>query len=186
MISKRNSLHVRLELPRLGDRDDAPQLHIHVEVAFRAGNLRTITVGNPGVNGAAIAGKQGWRVSAPIAAAVAAASWEFAILWHIPNGRMFTIGLLSMIVATGLFEALTLFVSRTIRFEGATPNEHCNLPMVTSCGISYSINFSSSANRCWPSVHVNFAVNSFVASSLNLFLPLGNILPCVYSFIKAH
>ena len=51
-----------------------PQLHMHLELLFSAGILATSTVGEPGVHGAVMTGMHGWGVSAPIAAAVAAAT----------------------------------------------------------------------------------------------------------------
>ena len=49
----------------------------------------------------------------------------FKTLLHMPNGRMLTIGLKSIIVAGGMFET-RIFVGTTIRLD-ATPNEHCSI-----------------------------------------------------------
>lgn len=43
---------------------------------------------------------------------------------HMPNGRMFFIGTLSMIVAIGRFSASTPFSGVTTSALGAAPNEH--------------------------------------------------------------
>ena len=67
--------------------------HMTVEEAVSAGLLPIITVGLPGAHGAAITG---------IHAAVADCTCGFAMLLHIPNGIIFTLGLLSIIVAAGL------------------------------------------------------------------------------------
>jgi hypothetical protein len=82
---------------------------MHLEVLFRAGMLPSSIVGEPGTQGAAITGTQGMGVSTPRAAAVAAATVGFVKDWHMPNGGMFAIGLLSMIVAAGGPPVITLF-----------------------------------------------------------------------------
>ena len=51
-----------------------PQLHISLLVWFSAGLFPIRTVGHPGAQGAVITGIQGIGVSAPMAAAVAAAT----------------------------------------------------------------------------------------------------------------
>jgi hypothetical protein len=82
------------------------------------------TVGEPGVHGATATGMQGIGVNTPNAAAVAAATAGFARDWHMPKGRTLTIGLLSMILATGPPEVITLLWGITIREDGAEPKEH--------------------------------------------------------------
>ena len=91
----------------------------------------------PGIHGAAITGTQGIGVSTPMAAAVADATVGLAIDWHIPNGMMFAIGLLSMMFAIGLFCTFGRVGSTTINDDGAIPKLHCsiapaqtNFPMV--------------------------------------------------------
>lgn len=59
------------------------------------------TVGFPGVQGAVVAGIHAAGVKTPMAAAVAAATNGLAGFEHIPNGRIFTSGLLSITVAAG-------------------------------------------------------------------------------------
>ena len=68
----------------------------------------------------------GIGVSTPSAAAVAAATVGLAMLLHIPNGIMFTNGLLSIIFAIGRPLTSVRLIGITISVEGATPNEHCN------------------------------------------------------------
>jgi len=72
-----------------------------VLVLFKAGMLPNITVGEPGVHGAGMTGTQGIGVSTPIAAAVAEATVGFARDVHTPNGRILTIGTLSIMFAAG-------------------------------------------------------------------------------------
>jgi hypothetical protein len=86
----------------------------------------TSTVGDPGAQGAAVTGTQGMGVRTPSAAAVAAATIGFAIELHIPNGIMFTIGLLSIMLAMGI-AVITMFAGSTINVPGAAPNEHCSI-----------------------------------------------------------
>jgi|TARA_B100000161_G_scaffold178167_3_gene128192 hypothetical protein len=77
----------------------------------------------------------GMGVRTPSAAEVAAATWGLDSDMHTPNGGMFIIGLLSMIVAIGIFAAVTVpGVAR--RLEGAAPNEHFIMqPVLTAFGI---------------------------------------------------
>jgi hypothetical protein len=98
-------------------------LHIHLELLFSAGILATRTVGDPGAQGAAVTGTQGIGVSTPKAAAVAAATVGLAGELHMPNGVMFMIGLLSIIVAIGM-EVRTRFTGSTFKVPGAAPKLH--------------------------------------------------------------
>jgi hypothetical protein len=112
-----------------------PHMQRHCEVLFRAGIPPIKTVGDPGLHGAGVLGMQGMGVSTPKAAAVAAATAGFAGDMHIPKGAMFTIGLLSMMLAAGV-PAVVLFVGKTFNVLGATPNEHVvTAPEATSCAI---------------------------------------------------
>jgi hypothetical protein len=97
-----------------------PHVQKHLELSFSAGWFANITVGEPGAQGAVTTGMQGMGVSTPSAAAVAAATVGFAMELHIANGRMFTIGLLSMIFASGIID-IVLFIGRTFSVDGATP-----------------------------------------------------------------
>lgn len=102
-----------------------PHEHMHFEESFSAGNPPTSTVGEPGTHGAAMAGIQGIGVSTPIAAAVAAATVGLASELHMPNGSMFTIGLLSMIFASGMpVDVNAVLDGSTINVDGADPKAH--------------------------------------------------------------
>ena len=68
------------------------QLHINLELLFRAGMPHNSTVGAPGTQGAMVMGMQGIGVSTPRAAAVAAATMGLAGLWHMPKGGTFIMG----------------------------------------------------------------------------------------------
>jgi hypothetical protein len=70
-------------------------------------------------------------VSTPIAAAVAAATAGFAMLWHMPKGVIFTNGTLSAMVAKGIAD-IVFAVGSTFSTEGAIPNVHVmDAPPVT-------------------------------------------------------
>jgi hypothetical protein len=90
------------------------------------------TVETPGVHGPAGTGMHGMGVKTPSAAAVAAATSGFAIDSHSPKGGMFTTGIWSMMFAAGVV-AMTLFVGRTFRVEGAIPNVHIIMAPVVTC-----------------------------------------------------
>ena len=69
---------------------------------------------------------------------MADATWGFDMLVHMPNGAMFTFGLKSMMLATGVPD-VTSFSGRTLSVPGATPKLHviiapCTtiMPMVAS------------------------------------------------------
>jgi hypothetical protein len=100
-----------------------PQLHISFEVLLSAGWLPTSTVGDPTTHGAAVAGTQGIGVKTPSAAAVAAATVGFASDEHMPNGRILTNGLLSMMFAAGV-PVMVRFSGSTTNVLGATPKLH--------------------------------------------------------------
>ena len=70
-------------------------------------------------------GVQGMGVNTPRAAAVADATAGFAREVHTLNGRIFTKGTLSIMLAIGIL-VVTRFFGKTISEEGAAPNEHCS------------------------------------------------------------
>jgi hypothetical protein len=80
-----------------------------------------------GAQGAAMTGMQGIGVSTPIAAAVADATVGLAIDWHIPNGMIFAIGMLSMIVAMSMLPHFGRKGMITISDEGAIPKLHWSM-----------------------------------------------------------
>ena len=90
-----------------------PIVQVQVLVLLRAGWPRTITVGEPGAQGPAVAGTQG--VGTPDAAAVSTL--------HVPNGRILAMGIESMILAVGFTSPVTTG-TRTARTEGADPDVH--------------------------------------------------------------
>src|SRR5262245_51493940 len=92
-----------------------PMVHVQVLVLLRAGWPRTITVGEPGVHGPAVAGTQG--VATPEAAAVSTL--------QVPNGMMLVMGTESMMLAAGLTSPVT-FGATTASTEGADPETHCS------------------------------------------------------------
>jgi len=89
--------------------------------------LASITSGFPGIHGVEVAGIQGIGVSTPKAADVADATTGLASDWHIPKGRIFTIGLKSMIEAIGMLLNKIRLSGNTIKVDGARPIEHCNI-----------------------------------------------------------
>ena len=118
-----------------------PQLHMHLEVFVKAGMLPIWTVGEPGAHGAAMTGTQGAGVNTPSLAAVAAATAGLDIVWHMPKGNMFTMGLLSMILAIGMV-VVTRLTGKTISVLGATPKLHCSVaPPHTTCPILITCRF---------------------------------------------
>jgi hypothetical protein len=110
-----------------------PHAHIHLDVLLSAGMLLIMTVGEPGAHGAVVTGMHGMGVSTPMAAAVADATVGLAMDMHMPNGGMFTIGFMSMMLAAGGPPHMVLFVGSTFSALGATPNVHIIIaPVVTS------------------------------------------------------
>ncbi len=100
---------------------DPPMQQTHLLVSFSAGNLRTMTVGEPGAQGAAVAGTQG--VGTPDAAAVNTL--------QVPKGMMFVIGIWSMIFAVGASDVT--FGAVTTSADGVIPDEQVIIaPMATS------------------------------------------------------
>lgn len=110
-----------------------PQLHMHLQVLLSAGMFPINTVAEPGVHGAAVTGTQGIGVNTPMAAEVAAATVGFASEVHIAKGGMFTMGLLSMIVAAGGPPAMVMLVGSTINALGAAPKLHAIMAPATTC-----------------------------------------------------
>src|SRR5579883_3668910 len=76
-----------------------PHMHMHWQVLVSAGAPSIITVGDPGAQGAVVAGMQGCGVSTPSAAAVAAATCGFDGLMHMPKPEILAIGMLALMVA---------------------------------------------------------------------------------------
>ena len=64
----------------------------------------------------------GCGVNTPSAADVAAATWGFVSVVHIPKGMTLVNGWLSITEAAGRLAADTMLVGNTFSTEGATPN----------------------------------------------------------------
>lgn len=103
---------------------------MHLLVLFSSGFPHTSTVGAPGAHGAAQAGTQGIGVSTPIAAAVALATVGFARLLHMPK-VMGGLGI-SIIVATGILQPVTVFWEVTVSGAGAAPKVHWHTAVFTA------------------------------------------------------
>lgn len=116
-----------------------PQVHMQVEVLFKAGMPPIMQVAEPGVHGEVVTGTHGIGVSTPRAAAVAEATAGLAIDIHMPKVGMLVIGMKSIMFAAGAV-ALVLFTGRTLRADGATPKEHIiTAPEVTCEGMGLVI-----------------------------------------------
>jgi hypothetical protein len=96
-------------------------VHRHLDSFVTAGLPPTSTFEFPPDQGATIAGTHGPGTVAPKAAARAAITAGFVEELHRTNGRIFTNGLLSMMLAIGIDLARTLLIGRTINGVGATP-----------------------------------------------------------------
>jgi hypothetical protein len=111
-----------------------PQLHISVFPAINAGLLAIITLLEPGAHGAVVNGTHGIGVNTPAAAVVADATVGLARDWHMPNGKMLVMGILSMIVAAGMLLIMTLLAGNTIKLEGAKPKLQVIIAPITIIG----------------------------------------------------
>jgi hypothetical protein len=103
------------------------QLHISFAESFSAGMFPIKTVGEPTTQGAAVTGMHGMGVRTPWAAAVAVTTVGFVGALHMPNGRMLTVGLLSMMFAHGVIPA-TRFAGKTANALGVAPKLHFSIP----------------------------------------------------------
>jgi len=115
-----------------------PHMHVQVEELFNTGMPPSITVAEPGAHGATVFGIHGIGVNTPSAAAVADATVGLASDMQTPNVGMFTIGLLSMMLAAGA-PTMVLLVGSTLSALGAAPKLHIIIePAVMNIGISRS------------------------------------------------
>src|ERR1700723_3877422 len=108
-------------------------MHISFEVFSIVGMSARRTSGAQGSQGPTVIGMQGIGVRTPMAAAVAAATIGFAGHMHTPNGMMFTIGMLSMMLASGISLVKTMFVGRTTSELGAIPMVHIIIAPMQTC-----------------------------------------------------
>ena len=97
-------------------------MHISLLETVRVGKFWVSTWGLPGVQGARVDGMQGIGVNTPQAAEVAEATVGLASERHIPKVGMLTIGLLSMMLATG--------IPFIIELRGATASGAGVIPML--------------------------------------------------------
>ncbi len=110
------------------------QVQLHLDVLFSAGDLRSVTVGDPGAQGA-VTGRQGVGVSTPLAAAVAEAVVGFASDEHMPNGGILVIGIESSILAAAILSPVTVGTV-TSNVDGAAPKLQDILAVAaTNCAI---------------------------------------------------
>lgn len=107
-------------------------IQFNFELLSRVAILASLTVGAPGDHGATVAGIQGAGVGTPSAAAVIAITMGFDCELHMPNGRMFSIGMWSMMLAAGT-AVNTLFVGNTIKVLGAAPKLHLRVAPIQTC-----------------------------------------------------
>lgn len=115
-------------------------MHIHLALLISAGMFITFTCPG-GAQGAVIAGTQGIGVSTPIAAAVAEATVGLLIDWHMPNGMILVIGIISVILAISIFPHFGRSGTVTISVDGAIPKVHCSIaPIHTKFPIYFSLN----------------------------------------------
>ena len=105
-----------------------PQLHMHLALLSKAGKFDIFACA-PGAQGAAITGMQGMGVSTPMAVDVAEATVGLANDWHMPNGAMLTMGLLSMMLPIAIFMHFGRMGSRTEKVDGAIPKLHCSIAL---------------------------------------------------------
>lgn len=109
-----------------------PQAHMHLLELLRAGILPTVTVGQPGAQGATVTGTQGMGVSTPRAAAVAEATWGLEGVMQLPKLEILAMGAKSMMVAAGFPSILTILEGMTVREPGAVPMVHMSFAPVTT------------------------------------------------------
>src|SRR4051812_19014383 len=120
-----------------------PQAHMSLQLESTPGIFAIWNVGAPGTHGAGITGIHGMGVSTPRAAAVAEATVGFAIELHMPNGGIFTIGLLSMMFAAGV-PTTKRFAGRTTSVDGEAPKLHCSVAPIQTCN---AIGFRASLSQ---------------------------------------
>lgn len=107
-----------------------PQAQFNWQVLFKPGFPAILTVGEPGVQGDCVTGRQGMGVNTPLAAAVAAATWGFDRDVHMLKGMMFTMGICSITVPAGRLLAATRLAARAINCPGAIPKLQLRVAVV--------------------------------------------------------
>lgn len=110
---------------------------MHELSSVSTGSPLIVTFELPGAHGAAVTGTHGICVSTPWAAAVADATWGLAMDLHVPNGKMFVIGIMSATVAVGWDSPSVRFVGNTVSELVALPWLHLSVaPLTTILGMS--------------------------------------------------
>ena len=94
---------------------------LQVQALSSAGKPLRVTAGEPGTQGDAVAGMQGWGVNTPAAADVAAMTCGFVGLLHRPKGLIFAKGAKSMIVAAPALVPLAGLAGDAENADGAAP-----------------------------------------------------------------
>ncbi len=111
-------------------------MQLSLQELSSAGILAIMVLEAPGAHGATVTGMHGIGVNTPKAAAVAAATIGLERELHMANGKIFTMGLLSIMLASGILLVITRFNGSTINELGAVPNVHDIIaPIHTCCGI---------------------------------------------------
>ena len=103
-----------------------PQVQASLQFASRARTTPILIAGDPGAQGAGVAGTQGIGVRTPKAAVVAEATAGFAGEVHMPKGGTLAIGLLSAMVAAGVPVRMPL-TGGMASTEGVVPRLHCKV-----------------------------------------------------------
>ena len=101
-----------------------PQVQVSMEFFVSAGRLPIRVRGAPGSQGEKVMGMQGIGVNTPNAEAVAESTVGLRSEEHMPNGRIFSKGLWSMIFAAGNTPQRTRLLGNTLKIDGAQPKEH--------------------------------------------------------------
>ena len=106
-------------------------------------------------------------VSTPIAAEVADATDGLANEEHMPKEGILTIGLLSIIVAIGLFANITLLSGNTTNFAGVRPQEHWRVAVDVTKESAISIH----CTNC--TIHIHFPIR-IKSHGSSCFLIIGH------------
>jgi hypothetical protein len=110
-----------------------PHMQLSVQTLVKAGIPPTITVAEPGDQGATVLGMQGIGVRTPEAAVVAEATVGLANELHMTKGITLTMGILSIMLAAGTLLAFTRFAGKKTKEPGPAPKEQAAIAPVTTC-----------------------------------------------------
>jgi len=95
-------------------------MHINLQLSVIAGRPAINTSGFPGTQGDVVHGIHGIGVNTPKAALVAAITCGLDTELHMPNEAIFTMGIISIIFAIGLFDKFGRS-GNTVKGEGVVP-----------------------------------------------------------------